>query len=276
MLIAERDRTFRTHEVKVLELPSVSFGRLLSPETDYSFQFTPAQYEALNHGKDCRFYPVVLQKGNKMKVIAPTTPLDGADINHFLFFAAPGKSTIFGLDTGDVINDWPNLYRHEFHRDRLAEHRKIPGWDGYEKVKDTVYDAIEEFDRGLLGQFRKLINPVLAVEFALDEFGTEKIETEISDEERQLVQEALSQFYLPDEFFLPQLGPLMLAAYSPEATSVWGARRSYHEDCKGQQTMGPTQVLPLSIGLAQSLLDGEMAQNFLAYIRSQIQVSSVS
>lgn len=191
--------------------------------------------------------------------------IDGKTLTYLLHFAAPSKA--FGVDVGDIIKDWDKLYTDPANAKRLAAHRKMAGWSEYEAERLRLLRTIET---GYGGDPNNLDYVVPVIRLKLTDEGVSWNLDPLDEAEPTGLKRLPDGSIVRLSEALPILGPLLAAAYSPSATFNWGFSRSYKGKAKdnGSQNMGSTQVLPLTIGLAPTLLETSLIRNLVYYVRT--------
>ena len=197
----------------------------------------------------------------ELVVIGPQ--ITGKELTILHHLAAPDK--IYGPDEKDTISDWENLYNgKEANVERLERHRAIPGWKEYFEPKralllDFIKNGYADSPEGDL-----FVRPVIRLHSI--EHG--KPQWNLADLDEEIVREISNRDGVikdPAKMILPMLGPLFVAAYSPDITSDWPKYMGYDlQDGESQhfsQIAAATQTLPLTIAHADDLLDGEIIKN---------------
>lgn len=197
--------------------------------------------------------------------------LSGLEFNGILHFAAPSKT--FGYDTNDIINDWGSLYNDQNNTKRLNAHRAMsPRWEYFERKRELILSAIKNDYNRQPSQPRNpqdvLIPVARLIRDAQGNFSWnfEDLEPGIAEE----ISKILGSHYagISNERMLPTLGPVFIGAYSPDITddeTKWPSYRGYSKD-GGTQNMGATQILPLSLILAETLNDGILMRRLVHYL----------
>lgn len=197
--------------------------------------------------------PTVMTDGS-MVFVGP--PIRGMELQALFHFAAPSKSYgDFEFDYADTQQDWRSIYGPgESAKRRLAGHRRIPGWDIFEKHRERLLDFIREDHDKAPHQAIDHVRPV--IHLTDNEFGLDDLDDATAD-----------MLGLNPGEGVPFLGPLLVAAYSPAITSTWPERLNYGLKSTGEKTnnMGPTQVLPLTITWRSELMGSGLVGNMVDY-----------
>jgi hypothetical protein len=72
--------------------------------------------------------------------------VDAQDLKVLFYAPAPRKLPEQGLDDDDVIFDRNRLFYQSIYKDRLTAHRKMPGWEIYQRDGTPLTDSIERED----------------------------------------------------------------------------------------------------------------------------------
>lgn len=201
-----------------------------------------------------------------MYLVGPA--LSGLEVFAMFHFAAPSK--VFGYDLGDLLSDWPNLYEQPRHLERLTRHRTIPGWEIFERDRELILRVIRQSAQG---EHIAAIIPVVRI----DNYRTEPRwnYSPIPDAVEQVVQ-PLPLASRPDvATFVPSLGPVLLASYSPEITESWSKREGYGKNAGhgGTQDMGSTQAYVQAIRHGHTLFTGSLFHAFRDYAQTGMTTS---
>lgn len=195
---------------------------------------------------------------NEYLVIAP--PVDGEALHALMYFAAPSKR--YGIDTDDLF-DWRDLYKEE-NADLLTAHRKIPGWNEFEKYKDRLWGQLM-LDKSHPSVMKS--RPVVHIKRT----SRGKLEWDMNDLDPALT-ETINQTVLHDGTgahpLFPVLGPLFVAAYSPHITDKWPHMLGFDlKDTNDGPTndMGATQAVALALAMADKLLPTELISRMVDY-----------
>jgi len=211
--------------------------------------------------------PLVINfpKTNELLFVGISRPIRGSEIPYLAHFGAPNKS--FGHDTNDYISDEKTLFNPDstYSANLLANHQQIPNWNIFERIRERLtrtikqdYEKPDPSNPGLSAviQLRKK-DGQLSVDLDLHPYVEGYLKDSMFD-----IKPA------PIETYLPELGPLVLGAYSPEITSKWPEEDSYSKKCadKGtRQRIAATQFVAYSISRAGELVPGRFATNFAHY-----------
>lgn len=182
------------------------------------------------------------EKHHEYVIVGPA--VTASEANGLLYAAAPDK--FFGLDTGDILADWKDLYgKDKEHIDRLNRHSSMPGWKAFENSKDRVYRLIEQNYDSQYGIFDDnpddTITPVLRWR---TENGKRIVSIDPLPEDTVDHLQYLVPFNLRDpEVMDIGMGVMLLAAYSPEQ-SGWDMNAKYRDNSQWRdQPIGATQVM---------------------------------
>lgn len=210
-------------------------------------------------------YPYRVDSPEGTEYVVSTTGITGKQLVQFHLLAAPSK--FFGVDRADTIKDWHNLFADPKNSDRLDAHKTIPGWAYFEKYRERLLELIiHAYDKprvldAVIPLIRIKKNTVGRLTWNFDELDNELLGRVISSYD--------PLYYNPTKI-IPILGPLIVAAFSPEVTSTWGPRISYPKDAerKGTNDSGSTQVLALTLWKAGTLLNTRFVQSAVNYLDS--------
>ncbi len=172
------------------------------------------------------------------------------DLIRLLHYAAPSK--FFGFDESDRINDGLKLYNDPDNARLLRRHQKLPGWKDYELHHKLL---VELYTREYEG--KGLTTDILVPVIRLRDSG-EGYRWVFDPPEAKAVRNKVmypnTYKAIPQSSFLPILGPLLVAAYSPDVTKEWGELRTFKGVANGTEAshadMGSSQLFPLAIGQA--------------------------
>lgn len=195
--------------------------------------------------------------GGKEEHLVKIPEINGKDLNHLLYFAAPEKSKYFGLDTDDIVADWTELFDQMDSEQvsRLVRHQTIPGFAEFIKFRKKLLKMITDYQVLKLSSknkkptrlfYRETIKPVIRVENVNDTLSI-KIDS-------------------PEE----AVGALFLAAFSPEITNTWPRRERYVNipDSRATNPIGPTQVIVKVLAEKDALLVSELGSKITHYIKT--------
>lgn len=199
---------------------------------------------------------------NERLYVGITRPVSGVDITHLAHFGAPNK--IFGADTGDYISDEHTLFNpHGLHgEERLHNHRLIPNWDVFERIRERLTHTIKtDWENPEANNFK--LTPIIQVR---NKHGALSVGLEMHKYVKRYLEEVIFDAESVDlQGYMPELGPLLLAAYSPDITQKWPEDDTYHASCATKQRIAATQMVPYSLAHANDLLLGRFAANFVNY-----------
>lgn len=209
-------------------------------------------------------YPFLVRKpqGGKEYILA-TSPLNGVELTKIHHFAAPSK--LFGVDNKDTQKDWDDLFSNYKNQDRLRAHQTIPGWNYYEIYREKLLSLINKAYQGTARSEDKIVPIVRLQENSQGHisWSFEPLEAKLASVIAPLYPE------LSTENMLPVLGPLFLAAFSPDVTEKWGKNRGYpaHATRSGTNDMGSTQVIVLTLWESESLLESKLNKTAIQRIK---------
>jgi len=209
--------------------------------------------------------PFVRKFGDRIDVIASGPAIRGKRLQELFSLAAPSK--LHGVDHKDTQEDWRKLFEDPNYAGELQRHQGIHNWKLYfEPYRQFLVDFIQA--DYFPGKPDDVIVPVLRIR----QEG-EKLQWDLRnlDEDEQTMLRLHTGSRFSDATFLPVLGPLFVAAFSPAVTYAWGAYLNYHQKPVGTgQDMGATQAFALSLALADGLLDRRFIKAFMEYCSTGI------
>ena len=246
----------RLQTIKIADL----FGGLVPPQADL---VSKSKYTLLGN-LPLNIFKLQNNSSQEAEFVLSSRPLTGLEVNYLLHFAAPSKRYL--LDTDDIRVDWHDLFENPQHKGRLEAHRRLDGWTQFEERRVQILEAIEK-DADKLAGPKDVVIPVIHLH--KNSQGVFSWKFDISADIGTQILSEFPQLENDQNYLLTALGPVLVAAYSPRVTSTWGTRLGYTENgMKRTQDMGSTQALPLSIGLAPTLLEGEFMTGLINYLNS--------
>lgn len=194
-------------------------------------------------------FPFKQGEGNYL-VVGPA--VNGYDLLAMMHHAAPSK--YYGIDFND-LKDWEDLYTEDNEKLLEAHRDHIPGWNEYENHRKNLLNHLR-FDRpDAKDSSVTHVRPVVHLERTLQG----RLKWNIGDLEPEI--EHTIRRTIPDETLEthklhPLLGPLLIAAYSPEVTKKWPHREQFREGHSND--MGTTQAIPLTVMRGADLLQSRL------------------
>ncbi len=226
-------------------------------------------YESLGQAQLTPVYRELPDGGAQYTFIGPA--LRGLEVQCLSHFAAPSKryAKEYGLDVYDTIEDWDVLFDPRVPEQvaRLEHHRRIPGWkEHFEPHRELILNHLRAVLDGQLPEYDALI-PVVQIHKSREG----KLGWGLRDLSRRNEDDlhAIDQPPYDRPKYLPVLGPLFVAAFSPEHMRRFGPRQQTNTIREGgyvggyTQDMGTTQAFALTIAVADTLLETPLAQALL-------------
>ncbi len=168
-----------------------------------------------------------------LEILVQGLPVTGIDLNALLHYAAPSR--VFGIDRGDLLMDWVDIYKPE-NTELLKRHVEkyigVENWALFERVKDSVWSLIK------VNSPTDALNPMIRLKKGADG----KYDWNFNGDSMQV------------------LGPALAAAFSPDITTKWPERIG--------QDMGTTQALPLTLMKREDLLGSVLIAQIIGFVET--------
>jgi hypothetical protein len=165
---------------------------------------------------------------NEQEITIQGLPVTGIELNALLHYAAPSRQ--YGIDTGDLLGDWVNIYdptNAELLKKHIERYIGPENWSLFESVKDSVWRLIK----------RDSATDTLMPVVRLRKIEGGNWEWSLNREEMEV------------------LGPALIAAFSPDITTIWPKKIG--------QDMGTTQALPLTLMKRADLLGSKLIKQII-------------
>jgi hypothetical protein len=207
-------------------------------------------------------YPFVMLVNETLQITTVCPPIRGKHLQWLFHYAAASKR--FGIDQADRRSDWRLLYTPSY-KSLLEAHKHIPKWTEIFEQDREILDRFINEDYDQISQATDIIVPVIQIT------NKDGLEWDFSNINNQKIFSALAEYGYPQDpaRFFPRLGPLFVAAFSPQITSspAWGPRLNFNLNTEGgvTQDMGATQALALVHAKSEDLLSSTLVKNLIAY-----------
>lgn len=184
----------------------------------------------------------------------------GMDVNGLMYMTA--EDYVYGYDTRDIINDWHSLYENPRNAQRLDNHRKIPGWDIFERNRIDILKLIEkDFNSTGSGNTGNQVTRICVAAWFFDEKiePTRQWRFNMSSLGREI--QTFSRTPCDLSRCNPALGVQFIAAFSPDITHLesWPKDLGHTPDSYPRR-IGTTQEFPATLAFSQQLFNGKLVK----------------
>ncbi len=215
---------------------------------NFSIAYVPTSFVRLTGSNDVREYVGVM--GAK---------LTGARLNQLLLALAP--STVFGLDTEDIITDWGRVDNNHF-GPIIARHMKHIGlaWEAFETERVQLRDQIEKWGVDANDPTKRGVTPIIHIQEEEDK--RRMVFTDLTQEPYRSAVELTGERITDDTVLSPVTGVWVSALFSPDVIKRWPYDAKYHKD-GGWRSLGTTQVGLYAIDQAHQITNGSFVSQII-------------